>query len=106
MKEWNEGENLMIIIRNLINEELHMMKDQVHNSMTLKEQVGTRPRSFIIQFLNYKMNQRVLSTSWLKKERIYFNQDYLASIQKERAKCKPVPRNLHKLQIKIAEKIA
>lgn len=100
-----EGDNLQEFIESLIKTELPLQDTDLgiqrcHRALGPKPPQNASPRSVVIFFQEYRTKELVLRSAWKKGEirldqqRLYFDQDYPAEIQKKRRAYAPIRKLL------------
>lgn len=113
VKEESEGEDMVKFLDELISEKLDIPESELfivaaHRSPRNKPKDGEPPRSIVVRFLTWQTKQRVLQAAWEKKrapimhadERIYFDQDYSATVMKKRGQYSWIRKELREKEIK------
>lgn len=100
-----EGGNLQEFIESLIKAELPLQDTDLgiqrcHRALGPKPPQNASPRSVVIYFQEYRTKELVLRSAWkkgeirLNQQRLYFDQDYPAEIQKKRRAYAPIRKLL------------
>lgn len=103
--EDTEGSNLQDFIESFIKTELQLQDTDLyiqrcHRAFGPKPPQNASPRSVVVYFLENRTKELVLRSAWKKKEirhdqqRVYFDQDYPAEIQKKRRCYAPIRKLL------------
>lgn len=113
VKEESEGEDIVKFLDELISEKLDIPENELfivaaHRSPRNKPKDGEPPRSIVVRFLTWQTKQKVLQAAWEKKrapimyaeERIYFDQDYSATVMKKRGQYTWIRKELRGKEIK------
>lgn len=106
--------NMLDFISDLIRTSLALPGDlnlnivRAHRSLTMKPRDPKNPpRSIIVRFLDYRAKEMVIQEAWKRRggvthndQKIFFDQDYTADIQKKRKHVRDVIRQLKEKNIK------
>ncbi|CAL1581896.1 unnamed protein product [Knipowitschia caucasica] len=106
-----EGNSMMDFIKKLLNEKLGIAGAHIERAHRAASGKGghtgsIHPRSILARFQSYEERQRVLQAAWSKKEillnerRIYFDEDFTAQVNRERAKYRLARKELRERNIK------
>ncbi|KAM6989287.1 uncharacterized protein LKV04_008968 [Tautogolabrus adspersus] len=96
------------LIRTSLNlpDDLVMCVERAHRSLTMKPKNSTPPRSIILRFSDYRVKDTILQQAWKQREvtyqgqRIFFDQDYTADIQRKRKQVREVIKLLREKKVK------
>lgn len=100
-----EGDNIQEFVESFIKTELSLPDTDVgiqrcHRALGLKPPQNANPRSVVIYFLEYRVKELMLHSTWKKREvhlnghRVYFDQDYPAETQRKRKAYAPIRKLL------------
>lgn len=81
---------------------------RAHRSLTMKpKDPKNPPRSIIVRFLDYRVKEMVIQEAWKRRggvpyndQKIFFDQDYTADIQKKRKQVRDIIKQLKEKSIK------
>ncbi|CAL9703923.1 unnamed protein product [Knipowitschia caucasica] len=106
VREGEEKNDMIRFITGMIRNTLKLPQDldlgveRAHRSLTMKPREDAPPRSIIVRFLDYRVKDRVLQEAWkirgitYQDQKVFFDQDYTADIQKKRKQVREVIKQL------------
>uniref|UniRef100_A0A3B3XAJ7 L1 transposable element RRM domain-containing protein n=1 Tax=Poecilia mexicana TaxID=48701 RepID=A0A3B3XAJ7_9TELE len=90
----------------MISFDMNLNIERAHRSLNVKPKDSAPPRSIIVRFSNYRVKEKVIQTAWSRRDvthhgqRIYFDQDYTANVQKKRKQVREVIKQLKDKNVK------
>lgn len=112
VKEGEEKDKMVSYINKLLRasldlpEGLDLCVERAHRSLTMKPHNSSPPRSIIVRFSDYRLKDKILQMAWKKREvkyqdqRIFFDQDYTADVQRKRKQVREVIKQLREKKLK------
>lgn len=110
--EGEEKNDMISFVTDLMRTSLKLPQDmnlnieRAHRSLNVKPKDSAPPRSIIVRFSNYRVKEKVIQTAWSRRDvthhdqRIYFDQDYTANVQKKRKQVREVIKQLKDKNVK------